>query len=234
MQQSKLDNYASARGAGAYKADWQAKVHRRLSNRREQRIFAALFAEIGTSATLLDLPCGHGRLFELLSDRSERVIEADWSQSMLRLNAADHAAAAAGYLRCSALAIPLPDRAVDSVVSVRLSHHFDRFEEREQHLREVFRVADRFALLTYFSHRSVKNLLRRLRAPFNRKAPKNTLLSRRVRAIAAECGFAQRRALPLSRLSSGHVFALFARADADRAPAGARAERYRWQAPAAS
>ena len=214
MQQSKLDNYGSRRGADSYKSDWDAKLHRRMSNRRERRIFSALFAEIGSSGTLLDLPCGHGRLFEMLSGRAERVIEADWSHTMLSLNARDNAAAAAGYIRCSALAIPLPDRSVDTVVSIRLSHHFDAVEERERHLHEVFRVADRHVIVTYFSHHSVKNLLRRMRAPFDRKAPKNTLRSHRVDAIAVASGFGLRRAVPLSRLSSGHVFAAYSRNDA--------------------
>lgn len=211
MQQSKLDNYGSRRGAAAYQGDWQGKLHRRLSDRRERAIFARFFAAIGRCDSILDLPCGFGRLLELLRAHAARVIEADWSPTMLGLNAKQHGARAAGYLRCTALAIPLSDRAVDAVVSVRLSHHFDDAGEREQHLREVLRVARRFAIVTYFSHHSLKNRLRLLRAPFNRKAPKHTLRTTRVDAIARESGFRRRDAVPLSRLTSGHVFALLAR-----------------------
>src|SRR5262245_32555629 len=134
MQQSKLENYASTRGASAYRSDWDRKLHRRVSDRRERAIFARFFAAMPRCATVLDLPCGFGRLLELLRDRAERVIEADWSPTMLGLNAQQHAEEAAAYVRCSALAIPLQDRAVDAVVSVRLSHHFDDPAERERHL----------------------------------------------------------------------------------------------------
>ncbi len=211
MPDWKLDNYGSARGATAYKSDWDAKLHRRVSNRREQRIYAQLLAEIGHSRSLLDLPSGHGRLFPMLAAHADRVIEGDWSFTMLGLNARDHDRAAAGYVRCSALEIPLADRVVETVFSIRLSHHFDRQEDREQHLREVMRVADRWVVVTFFSFHSLKNALRRLRAPFNRKRAKNTLRTARVAEVAADCGYRMVRTLPLSRLGSGHVFALLQR-----------------------
>ncbi len=211
MEQSKIDNYVSTRGAQSYKADYDQKLHRKVSDRLERAIFTRMFATIGESASLLDLPCGAGRLFDLFAHRARRVYEADFSPSMLRLNAADHENAAAGYLRCSGLAIPLGDRAVDTVVSVRLSHHLARPADREQHLREVLRVAGKAVIVTYFSHYSLKNWIRRLRKPFNRKGDKHTLSTGRVLEIARQAGFSPRRFEPLSRLGSGHVFALLVR-----------------------
>ena len=38
MQQSKLQNYNSSRGANAYKADYQNKLHRKWSDKREREI----------------------------------------------------------------------------------------------------------------------------------------------------------------------------------------------------
>jgi ubiquinone/menaquinone biosynthesis C-methylase UbiE len=211
MQRSKLDNYASERGARAYKQDYAAKLHRQVSDRLERRIFARFFARIGRQRSILDLPCGAGRLYELLAQQADAVVEADWSPTMLALNRGDHVAAARGYLRCSALEIPLADRAVDMAVSVRLSHHLVTQADRERHLQELFRVAQRHVAFTYFSFWSLKNVLRRLRAPIDRKAPKNTLRTQDVVRVARDCGFARLDAVPLSRLGSGHVFALFQR-----------------------
>jgi len=211
MEQSKIDNYVSTRGAEAYKADYRHKLHRRLSDGWERAIFQRLFAALGPSPTLLDVPCGAGRLFDLFSTQAARVIEADYSPSMLRLNAADHARAASAYVRCSALAIPFADRSVDTVVSVRLNHHLARKEDRERHLRELLRVADRAVIVSYFSHYSLKNWLRRVRQPFNRKGRKHTLTTSRLLAIGRDCGFVPRRLEPLSRIGSGHVFALLVR-----------------------
>ena len=214
MSAAKLDNYASSEGAAAYKSDHERKLHRRLSGRREHRIFARFLRDQAADQLVLDLPAGHGRLFPLLEAPGARVIEADWSSSMLTLNRRDHEGHAHGYLRCCALDIPLPDRAVDVAVSIRLSHHFDHEGDRERHLRELFRVANDRVLVSYFSFYSFKNWLRRMRAPFDGKRRKNTLHSARVTAIAADCGFVPLRATPLSRVASGHVFASFERATA--------------------
>jgi ubiquinone/menaquinone biosynthesis C-methylase UbiE len=211
MHQSKLDNYNSQRGALAYKGDYQSKLHRKVSDRIERSIFARFFRRIGHARRALDLPCGAGRLYGLLAGQCGSVVEADWSGTMLRLNRDDHHAQARGYLRCSALQIPLADRAIDLVVSVRLSHHFDTQADRLLHLREVFRVASEHVVVTWFAHWSLKNVLRRLRAPFGRKRRKNTLRTSEVTAVARESGFLPLDLVPLSRIGSGHVFGLFRR-----------------------
>jgi ubiquinone/menaquinone biosynthesis C-methylase UbiE len=211
MEQTKIDNYRSARGAAAYHSDYQRKLHRKLSDRLERRIFAQFFGDTGRMQRLLDLPCGAGRLHDLFAAHADQVIEADFSPSMLGLNRELHGASARAYVCCSGLEIPFADRSVDAVVSVRLSHHLVRREDRVRHLRELFRVADRAVLVTWFSAWSVKNVLRRLRAPFDRKSPKHTLASAEVVAIADACGFRKLRCTPLSRLASGHVFGSFVR-----------------------
>lgn len=211
MQKSKLDNYNSVRGAEAYKGDYQTKLHRKLSDGLERKIFARFFAKLPRCESVLDLPCGAGRLFTLLEERVPRVVEADWSYTMVELDRRDHAAKAAGYLRCSALEIPVANGAFDLAVSIRLSHHLETRADRERHLGELFRVAKRAVIVTWFSHWSLKNVLRRLRAPFNKKKPKNTLKTSEARALGKRAGFELVDAVPLSRMGSGHVFGLFVR-----------------------
>ncbi|MGE3174919.1 MAG: class I SAM-dependent methyltransferase [Planctomycetota bacterium] len=211
MQQSKLHNYNSGRGALAYKSDYQNKLHRKLSDKRERALLERYFAAIGRVGSILDLPCGHGRLSGLLHQHCDRLVEADWSFTMVSLNKQDHGVDERRYMRCSALQIPLPDRSVDAVVSFRLSHHLETQELRELHLRELFRVARKAVIVTWFSASSLKNRLRQLRVALGRKKPKNVLRGARVRAIAAECGFAQLQARPLFLVGSGHVLGLFER-----------------------
>lgn len=211
MQPSKLQNYNSSRGASAYKADYQRKLHRRLSDQRERALLTRYFDAIGPVDTILDLPCGHGRLAGLLQQRCQRLLAADWSLTMVALNRQDHGASAHGYLRCSALEIPLPAASVDVVVSFRLSHHLETQDLREQHLRELFRVAAKAVIVTWFSATSLKNRLRQVRVALGRKQPKHVLRNDRVREIAASCGFVQRLARPLFLIGSGHVLGLFVR-----------------------
>ena len=73
-------------------------------------------------------------------------------------------------------------------------------------------LAGKAVIVTYFSHYSLKNWIRRLRKPFNRKGDKHTLSTGRVVELARQAGFTPARIAPLSRLSSGHVFALLVRA----------------------
>jgi ubiquinone/menaquinone biosynthesis C-methylase UbiE len=211
MQPSKLQNYNSTRGAEAYKADYQNKLHRKWSDRRERALLHRYFAKIGHVDSILDLPCGHGRLSELLKSRCKQLVEADWSFTMVSLNQRDHGNDERRYVRASALEIPLADGAVDVVVSFRLSHHLESQELRERHLRELFRVANKTVVLTWFSATSLKNLLRTVRVKLAGKKPKNVLRNERVRAIAAECGFVQEEARPLFRIGSGHVLGMFRR-----------------------
>lgn len=211
MQPSKLQNYNSPRGAMAYKADYQNKLHRKWSDKRERALLSRYFAQIGKVGKILDLPCGHGRLSDLLRSHCDDLVEADWSFTMVSLNKGDHGTDHRRYFRASALEIPLPDRAVDAVVSFRLSHHLETQELRERHLRELFRVAGKHVIVTWFSATSLKNMLRQLRVKIAGKKPKNVLRNDRVRAIAAECGFVQVLAKPLFLIGSGHVLGLFTR-----------------------
>jgi hypothetical protein len=111
-------------------------------------------------------------------------------------------------MTASAFHIPLRDNAVDGTVCVRLAHHLPTAVERERLLRELLRVSRRFVVMTYFDHHSLKNLLRRLRRPFNRKEPKMTMTTERVAALAREAGARLVDAPPLSRMGSGHRYAL--------------------------
>jgi ubiquinone/menaquinone biosynthesis C-methylase UbiE len=211
MQPSKLQNYNSTRGAQAYKADYQNKLHRKWSDRRERALLHRYFTRIGKVESILDLPCGPGRLSNLLHAHCETLVEADWSFTMVSLNQRDHGHDRRHYVRASALEIPFADRTFDVVVSFRLSHHLETQELRERHLRELFRVAKRHVIVTWFSATSLKNLLREVRVRIAGKKPKNVLRNDRVRAVAAAAGFRQDLARPLFLIGSGHMLGLFTR-----------------------
>jgi ubiquinone/menaquinone biosynthesis C-methylase UbiE len=225
MPVAKTSNYESDAGALDYRDVYSYRLGRKLSDRWERRIYGRFLDQLGPLDTVLDLPCGPGRLAELLASRANRVIEADWSGSMVRLNREDHPELASKFVQGSGLAIPLVDGAVDLVASIRLSHHFENQADRELHMREVFRVSRRGVIVSWFSHHSIKNLVRRARGVFDGRSPKNTLTSARVREIATEAGYRQVAAYPLSRISSGHIFGCFERDTASDAllPIGGRA-----------
>ncbi|MCA8953961.1 MAG: class I SAM-dependent methyltransferase [Planctomycetes bacterium] len=208
MSATKIANYRSERGAHAYLDDHRQKLHRRVSDRRERRILRDFLTRIGRTGLLLDLPCGYGRLLELLATAAERVVEADFSGSMLTLARQLHGELASEYLECSALAIPRPDRSFGVAVSVRLNHHLESRAARLAHIAELCRVADTAVVMTFFSAASLKNRLRQLRRLWNGKTPKNALAAAEVRAEFGRRGFAVERMVPLARIGSGHVYVL--------------------------
>ena len=107
-------------------------------------------------------------------------------------------------MQASAFHIPLHDRAVDGVVCVRLAHHLHNSEQREVLFREVLRVADRFAIISFVDCRSPKNFLRTLRG----KASKTAMSTDEV-ALIAELNQARLAACPsISVLGSRHRYAL--------------------------
>ncbi len=211
MEASKIENYQSERGARAYRADYDAKLHRKLSDSAERRIFEGFFAQCPKLETMLDLPCGAGRLQTMFKQHADKVFEADFSQTMIKVNVEEHGIDSAGYLCCSGLELPFADRSIDAVVSVRLNHHLSEPALREQHVRELMRVGNHAVILTFFSFSSIKNRLRRLRAPFNKKAPKHTMRLAEVERIGRDAGMRLVRTASISRFTSGHVFAMFVR-----------------------
>ncbi len=204
-----LARYNSQEGADSYRDEYRKKLHRKLSDRLERRLFERLFEHTGKVESLLDLPCGRGRLRSLFLEHAGTVVEGDWSFPMLVGNRGDNGPnERVGYVRASGLALPFGDDSFDAVASIRLNHHMDEESERERHVRELMRVARRFVIVTFYDYHSFKNRLRRLRAPLNGKRPKRTLSVAQVQELAKAAGWRLVVAPALSLVGSGHRFAL--------------------------
>ena len=111
--------------------------------------------------TVLDLPCGTGRLLPFLRQRGHRVLQADGAFAMLR-QASDRGLGGELILQANALQIPFADRCVDGVVMFRFLHHLPP-EAARQALIEACRVARRFVVVSFFHPCSMHHLRRRSR-----------------------------------------------------------------------
>lgn len=201
--------YQRVERAATYNLEYRRQALKRSSTRREYRLIGRHMQRLGRSAVILDLPCGGGRLTPAFAAAADRVIEADIAIGQILYGRSEsRVATARTWMTASAFHIPLRDDAVDGTICVRLSHHLPTAAERERLLQELLRVSRRFVIVTYFDHHSLKNLVRRLRRPFNRKAPKMTMMTARVAALALELGARLIAAPPLSRIGSGHRYAL--------------------------
>ncbi len=111
--------------------------------------------------TVLDLPCGAGRLLPFLRERGHRVTQADGSLAMLR-QARERGAPPTPSTLADALAMPFADRAVDGVVMFRFLHHLPPDAARTA-IGEACRVADRFVVASFFHPCSAHHARRLLR-----------------------------------------------------------------------
>ena len=206
----RLAQYHAAEGAEEYLDEYH-KFHRKLSDRREHKLLDAYFAQVGGVATALDLPCGWGRYMPYLRSHGAEVLEADYSGSMLaKVAEVFPDTPLLGRMRCFGHRIPLQNRAVELVFSMRLSHHLADPVVRREHIEELFRVADRWVIFTYFDRASLKNLIRRAATAvgLNKKHPKNTLSRAQVQAIAKAAGFQIHQDPMLFVVGSGHRLVL--------------------------
>ncbi|MGH8386741.1 MAG: class I SAM-dependent methyltransferase [Pseudomonas sp.] len=122
----------------------QDGTSRKLSHWRDEQLARKALSSVGEPGLVLDLPCGAGRFWPLLAEKTNRVIiGADNSESMLNIATKAQPADVVKRvqpLQTSAFDIALPDNAVDSIFCMRLLHHIGESEHRMTILREFERV----------------------------------------------------------------------------------------------
>ncbi|MDR2305654.1 MAG: class I SAM-dependent methyltransferase [Paucimonas sp.] len=123
----------------------QDGLARRLSHHRDEQLARRALALAGDPGLVLDLPCGAGRFWPLLTEKTNRmIIGADNSAAMIETACAaqpPEVVAQVRPLQTSAFAIDLPDNAVDSIFCMRLFHHIGDPAHRETILSEFHRVS---------------------------------------------------------------------------------------------
>lgn len=117
---------------------------RNLSHRRDEQLARRALALADDPGLVLDLPCGAGRFWPLLAEKTNRaIIAADNSADMLKVARAAQPADIVKRVRTlqsSAFAIELPNGSVDSIFCMRLLHHIGGSAHRLALLRECQRV----------------------------------------------------------------------------------------------
>lgn len=146
---------------------------------RDPRMIARLLQrfplEVG-APSVLDVPCGAGRLTPHLARGTRLLVGADASRSML----AAAAETASEHARASAWRLPFRAGAFDLVVCCRLFHHVATDAERVALLRELLRVADERVLVSFWDAGSLAAWRsRRRRARPGRRPETRVAITRR-------------------------------------------------------
>lgn len=134
----------------------RVKEAARWTHRAERRLARRALAWLPPGASVLDLPCGAGRMTLLLHEAGLRVTAADVSPAMVDL--------ARERFQSLGLDLPVevrdleatgyPDGAFDAVFCFRLFHHFPTETIRARAAAEMKRIARSHVLVSYLDARS--------------------------------------------------------------------------------
>ncbi|MGH0030778.1 MAG: class I SAM-dependent methyltransferase [Myxococcota bacterium] len=163
-----LQRYQSDQAARRY-----AGVHRgRRRHKREEACLRRALRGLRPGSRVLDLPCGTGRMFSVLSDLRLDVVAADGSAAMVR--AARREAERHPGIRVvhqeDAFKTGFPDRSFDAVVCNRLLHHFREPQDRLAVLRELTRISRNRVVVSFFCTHSLEAQRTRLSRALGKKA----------------------------------------------------------------
>jgi SAM-dependent methyltransferase len=202
--------YAALDKAQDYNRDYEVRPLKRMSTMRERSLITRLLGSSGKVGTLLELPCGGGRLSPSFAPWTDLLIQADtgWGQ-LFHAKQRPPLPTPSLLMSASGFHIPFRDASLDGVACVRLNHHLPTVDERHRLLRELLRVAKRYVLMTFFDQRSVKARLRQR----SKKPPKLTMTMEEVAGIAKEHGARLVDAPRISWLNSGHRYALMVKGE---------------------
>lgn len=138
---------------------------RNLSNYREIDIARKALKMAGNPQSVLDLPCGAGRFWDMLTeDLTRKLYGSDNSEYMFEVAKAVRVPEVASRFetfKASAFDIPKKDNFVDSIFCMRLLHHIGKHEDRLKMLKEFYRVAKDTVIFSLWVDGNYKAMKRR-------------------------------------------------------------------------
>lgn len=135
----KREAWRDARVAAEYEARRFATPLQRLKHRRDVALVLGLLHEAAGVRSVLDLPCGTGRLLPELARAGYRVVGADVALEMMRTGLALRTSRSP-LVQADAQRLPFQSACFDAVVSMRFLFHLGP-EERRRALAEMRRVS---------------------------------------------------------------------------------------------
>ncbi|PIE22661.1 MAG: hypothetical protein CSA62_11290 [Planctomycetota bacterium] len=150
-----------------YQAPEQAQRYGQRKQKRMQReaaLLCRILTGLSLEGSLLDVPCGTGRLAEALAIPTEQYLGCDAALGMLGEARGRGLKVVQGRLPD----LPFADRSVPNVICFRLLHHVPT-REQESFLYELARITGRYLLVTGFHPFSAHEWQRRLRLALRRK-----------------------------------------------------------------
>jgi len=125
MSEYKAKVYYRAQVAQDYDAVRNHSTYRRYKWHREYQVLDKILEQLPSDLRLLDIPCGTGRFFPLIDEKSMKFMGADISQDMIT-QASSRASSCRnfeGFTQADAENLPFEDNKFDFILSMRFFHH---------------------------------------------------------------------------------------------------------------
>ncbi len=193
------DHSAGWRSSGVarrYDAKRAAKLTGRLADAMEERTVLRMLGSArrrGEIRTVLDLPCGTGRISRLLDEQRLELVCSDVSEAMVAIakeRFRDLGIKRSRFVVADGYRTAYPADCFDCVTCIRLFQHLDS-QQRARVLAELCRISKRFVIVNVMYSSFYYGMMRRLRQATGRYAPKHTTsqeeLDRELRHAGLAC-----------------------------------------------
>jgi len=153
-------------------------------NRREMACIEAALSGLPKQARVLDLPCGSGRLEEMLLNRGYTVVAADYALAMLDaakefhtglFEAETEKAERLVFQQEDILNTSFEEGAFDAVICNRLFHHYPEAQLRQRVLAELKRISKDRIIVSFFSNFALSALRFHLLNTLKGEAPNDRI-----------------------------------------------------------
>jgi ubiquinone/menaquinone biosynthesis C-methylase UbiE len=119
----------------------------------EQRAVMKAASYCDSIKKVIDIPCGTGKMTNLLSEKYELYVGVDMSYEMIQQI---HDVKGLTFIQGDGTAIPFADKSTDLVVSLRLIHRLPS-EVKYQFITELSRISSKYIIFSFssssFAHR---------------------------------------------------------------------------------
>lgn len=138
---------------------------RKLSNWRDHQIARKALHLAGNPQSVLDVPCGTGRFWDVLAEAPDRVIFAsDYNQPMIVTGLQNRPLTITSRIQtflASAFELPVPDNFVENIFCIRFIHHLGKTEDRLKLLKEFHRVSSNTVIISLWVDGNLKSMQRK-------------------------------------------------------------------------
>ena len=194
--------------ADSYDSVRFSSVKGRFTDIREKFLIMRAIDFANIKGPVLDIPCGTGRIMQLLLERGYHVTGADISDAMMRhaRERTKQYASRVQFKKGNIEDLEFDDNSFEAIIAIRFLHHVPARLHTEI-LKEVHRVTRRWVVLTYSNKYTVQNIRRDLISIFT-KFPRYSISPNLFKQEVKEAQFKIVKYMPLMPIFSESVVVL--------------------------